>query len=85
MEAWVCTNCGHPHPITPTLEEMNLTFVKWDVVKATCEGCGSFTLSRSWTDDFTAGEFLVVMTRNKIQGKGGATNEQRTAVLPEGR
>lgn len=70
MKGWKCGNCGHIHEATEALTELSFQWLDPVTCKTSCENCRTYTMQRAsnW-DDLgrpTAGEFLVVKTKNKL-------------------
>lgn len=63
-----CRECGHEEPVTDDLQFLNFEWMGPLASKASCRGCGSYTLQRAYDDTFTRGEFLVVRTKIKCRG-----------------
>ena len=83
MKAWLCGNCGHVHPATEELTELSFKWLDKHTSKISCANCSAYTIQRAHTyDDLgrpTAGEFLVVKTRNTIR-KGKNKHDKRTSI-----
>lgn len=70
MRAWKCVNCGHEVAITENLDGLLFEQYSNRTSKAGCKACGSYTINQAYDDSFTAGNFLIVKTKPKTQGKG---------------
>jgi rubredoxin len=72
LMVWTCGNCGHEEPIPKDGSVGGLVFEKYSrfTSKLGCPACGSYTLQQATDGSFTVGHFLIVKTKNRIQGKG---------------
>ncbi len=72
LKAWKCKNCGHNEPIQPgnDLKELGFKWLGPLTSFVNCPACKSYTIQRAYDDRFLAGNFLVVVTKNSIKGKG---------------
>jgi len=70
VRMWVCGNCGHEVPVTKHMEGLIFRWLGPRASILQCPACGSCTIQKALDDSFTAGDFLVIRTKNKIKGKG---------------
>lgn len=71
MMGWLCKNCGHNHEATESLKELGFKWFDEHTSKIECGNCQTMTLQRVWSYDEqnrpVAGEFLAIITRNRIR------------------
>jgi len=72
IRVWTCKQCGHEEAIRQgwNLEELKYTQLGPLTSRVTCPACGAYTLQRAYDDTFKAGNFLMVVPKNSIKGKG---------------
>lgn len=67
MKTWVCGNCGEVHRATSSLEELGFQFFDTVTSITRCFKCKSYSLQQAYDETFTAGQFLVVRSYNRIR------------------
>lgn len=67
-KGWKCQNCGHEHPQTDDLAALGCYITERGVCLTRCQACRSYVIAHRTGPH--SGQFLVVKSRNKIQGKG---------------
>ena len=72
IRVWTCKQCGHEEAVRQgwNLEELKYTQLGPLTSRVTCPACGAYKLQRAYDDTFYAGNFLMVVPKNSIKGKG---------------
>ncbi|MCO5387832.1 MAG: hypothetical protein NHB14_20915 [Desulfosporosinus sp.] len=72
IRVWTCKNCGHEEPLRQgsSLKELKFTWLGPLTSRVTCPACQAYTLQKAYDATFYAGNFLMVVPKNVIRGKG---------------